>query len=142
MKLLDVNLTLYAYVPETPQHERARVWFEDLLSSREPVLIPLVTVLGFTRISTDIRVFREPFTLAYALDIVKSWLALPNVRIVEPSTDHWSTFRRVAIEGQARAGAITDAHIAALAIENGAELCTTDRGFARFNGLRTLDPLA
>lgn len=141
MKLLDVNVALYAYVPEATEHDRGRSWFEALLSGREPVLFPLATLLGFTRISTDIRVFREPFSVALALDIVESWLALPHVRIAEPGTDHWLILRRLAETGQTRGASLTDAHIAALAIEHGADLCTTDRGFARFAELRTINPL-
>lgn len=142
MKLLDINILLYAYVPEYPEHERAKAWLENALSARERVLLPLVTILGFIRIGTDARVFSKPFDPSVALSIVESWISRPNVRIVEPSVDHWTLLRDVTLAGQARGATITDAHLATLAMEYGAVLYTTDRGFTRFPGLRTKNPLA
>lgn len=141
MKMLDVNVVLYAYHDAMPDHERARTWFEELLSTSEVVLFPLVTILGFIRISTDSRVLREPFSLDEAFEIVESWLERKNSRIADPMPTHFAHFRKLAMDGQSRADASTDAHIAALARDYGAELCTADRGFSRFTGVKIFNPL-
>jgi toxin-antitoxin system PIN domain toxin len=100
-----------------------------------------VTILAFLRIATNPTVFRSPLEPARAFEVASAWLARPNVAIATPSERHWDILRDVAIRGQARGPQLMDAHLAALAIEHGATLVTTDRDFARFTGLRTLDPL-
>ena len=107
----------------------------------EPIGFPLMTLLAFVRISTHPGLHREPLPAATALSIVRSWLAHPNVIMVSPTERHWSTLEVLAASGQARGPLLMDAHLAALAIEHGATLATTDRDFSRFPGLRTIDPL-
>ena len=141
MRLIDANLLLYAYDIDSPHHARASSWLERTLSDAGPVRFALMTLMAFVRISTDPRVFQRPLAAGAACGHVAEWLALPEVAIAEPTPDHWSVLAQVAVDGQARGPLMMDAHLAALAVEHGATLCTSDRDFQRFRGLRTLDPL-
>ncbi len=141
MILVDANLLIYAYDSRSPRHERARSWLEATLGSDEQVGFSLVTLLAFVRIGTSPSVFERPMPVGKAIDLVQGWLRLPNVSLTEPSGRHWAVLSKVADAGQARGPMIMDAHLAALAVEHGATLCTTDRDFARFPRLRFRDPL-
>jgi toxin-antitoxin system PIN domain toxin len=141
MILIDANLLLYAYDPASTFHRKAASWLESVLSSGEPVRLASVTLLAFLRIGTDHRLLRAPFAVAEAVEIVESWLERPSVALLEPGERHWEIWRRLLVQGQARGGMVTDAYLAALAMEHGTALCTTDRDFARFSGLSILNPL-
>ncbi|HWP61938.1 MAG TPA: type II toxin-antitoxin system VapC family toxin [Candidatus Binatia bacterium] len=141
MILVDANILLYAYDRSSPRHEPARRWLEAALNGEETVGFPLLTLLAFLRISTHPAVFRRPMEPGRAIEIVATWLARPNAAVVAPSERHWQILADVARAGQARGPLLMDAHLAALAIEHGATLATTDRGFGRFRGLRFRDPL-
>jgi toxin-antitoxin system PIN domain toxin len=140
--LLDANLLLYAYDRSAPHHEPARDWLESALNGPEPVRFAWVSLLAFMRIATNPRAFARPLALADALGIVERWLALPLTGILQPTQRHLELLRATAVPGQARGPLLTDAHLATLAIEHGATLCTTDRDFVRFQGLRFLNPLS
>lgn len=142
MILVDANLLLYAYDASSPQHAAARGWLEELLSGDERVGLGLQTILAFIRISTNIDVFERPLQTANAIAIVSSWLERPYVDVVPTGDRHWQILSDVAAGGQARGARLMDAHLAALTIEHGATLATTDRGFARFPGLRFRNPIA
>lgn len=141
MILVDANLLLYAYDSTGPRHVQARSWLEATLDSDEQVGFSMVTLLAFVRIGSSPVVFDRPLSVGKAIDLVQGWLRLPNVSIAAPSGRHWAVLAKVADAGQARGPMIMDAHLAALAVEHGATLCTTDRDFARFPGLRFRDPL-
>jgi toxin-antitoxin system PIN domain toxin len=140
--LVDANILLYAYVSSSKHHEAARVWLETTFSKPEPVGLSWATILAFLRISTTTGIFEQPFSAAEAAAIVSGWLEHPTVTILNPGERHWEILRYVMSKGQAHGPLITDAHLAALAIEHGATLATTDRDFTRFPGLRILNPLA
>jgi uncharacterized protein len=141
MKLPDVNLLLYAYEETSPHHNDARPWLEDLLSGTESVGFSWSVLIGFVRLSTRVRPFIYPLASAQAFDIVESWLAQPCAIILHPTERHLAVLRGL-IEPLGTAGNITsDAHLAALAIEHGAEVCSADTDFARFPGLRWTNPL-
>jgi len=140
--LIDANLLLYAYDSSTSQHKRARPWLENAFSGSESVRLALVSILAFLRISTNRTVFRRPFRPDEAIRITGGWLELPVVGLAEPTPGHWSLLETLARSGQARGPLLMDAHLAALAIEHGATLCTTDRDLARFPKLRFQNPLA
>lgn len=141
MKILDVNLLLYAIDTSSPRHELARPWLERTLSSRETVGLSWTVLLAFVRLSTRSAVFRSPLTADEALDIVDEWLALPPVVVVQPGRRHAAVLREL-LTGVGTAGnLVPDAHLAALAIEHGAELCSSDADFSRFSGVRWVDPL-
>jgi len=139
--LVDANLLLYAYHPRAEQHERARAWLESALSGLEPVGLPWSTILAFLRLATSPRVFARPLSTAEAEIIVSTWLVEPSVVLVSPGDRYWEILRTLLIDAQVTGPLVTDAALAALAIEHGATLATTDRDFARFRGLRLSDPL-
>jgi len=142
MKLIDANLLLYAYNPSLDQHRAARLWLEETFSSPEPVALPWAVLLAFVRIGTNPRAFETPLATAEAAEIVTAWLALSMVSVVHPGPRHWLILRKLLEEAQVRGPLVSDAHLAALAIERGATLYTTDRDFARFPALRCVNPLA
>jgi toxin-antitoxin system PIN domain toxin len=142
VKLPDVNLLLYAFDATAPRHDRARRWLEEQLSGTETVAFTWVVLLAFVRVSTNPRVFEKPFPASDAFDIVDGWLAQPCTTIVDPTDRHLALLQDL-LEPFGTAGNLTtDAHLAALAIEHGAELCSSDADFARFPGLRWTDPLS
>jgi toxin-antitoxin system PIN domain toxin len=137
----DANLLIYAYDPASPIHRASRRWVEGLLSSPEAVGIPVLSIHAFLRFSTDARIVPSPRTFARAAEIVDSWLALPHVRILHPGDRHWILLQNLAGPVRLSGGQITDAAIAAIAMEYGAVVYTNDRDFARFPGLRWVNPL-
>jgi hypothetical protein len=141
LTLLDANILLHAYNTSSPQHERARLWIESALSGAAPVRISWVTLLAFLRISTNPRAYPRPFLPAEASGIVTEWLARPCFGILEPGDRHWEILRQLMTLGQTRGPLVMDAHLAALAIEHGATLASTDRDFARFPDLKWINPL-
>lgn len=141
MKLLDVNLLVYAHNAATPQHERARVWFETLLSGTETVALPWHTLLGYVRLTTRPAIMSPPLTPDVALDYVESWLAAPCTIVVHPTARHTAVLRDLILAVGTAGNRASDAHLAAMAIEHGATLCSHDEDFGRFPGLRWLDPI-
>ena len=141
MILVDANLLLYAYHPQSAQHEASSRWLEGALSGTDLVRFAWVTLWAFLRIGTNPRVFERPLTISEAEAAVSSWLAQPAAGILEPGEEHWAVLKTLLREGQATGPLVMDAPLAALAIEHGAVLCTTDRDFARFPGLKWTNPL-
>lgn len=140
MILVDVNLLLYAYHEQTPEHHAAKQWLETTLMGEEAVGLPWPVILGFLRLTTDPRSSRSPITAEFAAGIVESWLDAGAI-LALPGAGHWEILNRLMRTGQCRGPMVSDAHLAALAIEQGALLCSHDRDFARFPGLRWFDPL-
>lgn len=141
MKLPDINLLLYAINEGSPHHQRAKPWLEQTLSGTEGVGFAWLALLGFIRISTNPVALEHPLSPSEAIDYVEEWLAPPVASIVSPTTQHATVLRRL-LDSVGTAGNLTsDAHLAALAIEHGAELCSSDADFSRFAGLRWTDPL-
>jgi toxin-antitoxin system PIN domain toxin len=140
--LVDANVLLYAYQPRAESHERCRAWVEAAFSGDEAVCLAWVTVLAFIRISTNPRIFEQPLLGAEALAAVASWLERPSVSVIEAGEGCWEIFRQLVVEAQATGPLVMDAFLAALAIENGAMLVTTDRDFTRFPKLKVLNPAA
>jgi toxin-antitoxin system PIN domain toxin len=141
MILIDANLLLYAYNPESEYHKPAKEWLERTFSSAEPVKLSWQSILAFLRITTNIHVFREPLTPAEAITIVSDWLSQPAVGIVQPGERHWEILAALIKQAQIQGPLMMDAHLAALALENGLTLCTHDNDFRRFLNLRLNDPL-
>jgi hypothetical protein len=141
VKLPDTNLLLYAIDEGSPDHVRAKSWLEQTMSGTEEVGLAWLALLGFIRISTNPTALERPLSPSQAIDFVDEWLARPVASIVEPTFQHAEVLRRL-LESVGTGGNLTsDAHLAALAIEHGAELCSHDTDFARFEGLRWTDPL-
>lgn len=141
MKLLDVNLLIYAVNEDTPLHEPAREWLEEVLSGTEEVAFSWVVLLAFLRLSTRPPVFSKPLTPPQAFDLVEGWLAQPCARVVDPGALHVRLMRQLLAPLGSAGNLTTDAHLAALAIEHGAQLCSCDADFSRFPGLRWHNPL-
>ncbi len=141
MILVDANLLIYAYNSSTELHEPARSWLEGTLSGHVPVRLAWSTVHAFLRLTTHPAVFPQPLDMSDAVAIVESWLAQPVVGIVEPGSAYGSILRDLLRHAQVRGALVMDAHLAALAIEHGATLHTTDRDFRRFEGLQVTNPL-
>ncbi|MDL2334771.1 MAG: PIN domain-containing protein [Chloroflexota bacterium] len=142
MILVDANLLVYAHNLGSEHHAPAKLWLEEVLETERDVRIGLVTVLAFLRVVTNPRVFARPLSQADAVQVVTTWLGRDNVALCQPTERHWQLLAELATDGQARGPLLMDAHVAALALEHGATLATTDRDFTRFTGLRWFNPLA
>ena len=141
MILVDANILLYAEDSRSPRHVAARAWWDAQLSGSSPVCLCWIVIAAFIRISTNARVFERPLTLTEATNRVQSWMEQPCTRVIAPTQRHWETFREMLIQGQALGNLVTDAHLAALAVEHGCELCSTDADFSRFPKLQWKNPL-
>ena len=141
MILIDANLLLYASDTASVHHEAASRWLESTLSEPEPVGLAWVALLAFLRIGTNPRLRKDALSFAEAAAIVADWLERPMVTLLNPGERHWETLCDLMAKGQARGSLIMDAHLAALAIEHGAILATSNRDFARFPGLKFFNPL-
>ena len=141
MKLIDLNLLIYAVNRDAPHHDEARRWWEACLAGSEPIALAWAVMLGFLRITTSERVMPQPLTAEQAIQVIDEWLNQPSVRIVSPKERHWDIFRTIIAPLGTAGNLTTDAHIAALAIEHGATLCSTDIDFARFAMLQWINPL-
>jgi uncharacterized protein len=139
--LVDANLLLYAYHPRAEQHEASRAWLEAVLSGPDLVRFAWLTLWAFLRIATNPRVFELPLSTSEAEDAISSWLAQPAAGILDAGERHWEILRVLVRDGQAAGPLVTDAVLAAIALEHGATVCTTDRDFSRFSGLRWTNPL-
>jgi toxin-antitoxin system PIN domain toxin len=142
VKLPDVNLLLYALDASSPHHEPARSWLEEALSGTEPVGFAWSVLLAFLRLSTRPQLFANPLEPDEAFDLIEGWLGQPCAVLVEPTERHLSLLRGLMRPLGAAGNITTDAHLAALAIEHGGEVCSADTDFARFPGLRWNNPLA
>jgi toxin-antitoxin system PIN domain toxin len=142
MILLDANLLLYAVNTDAPQHSKAKSWVEETLSgSRGPVLLSWFTLVAFVRIATNAKALTNPFSLEEALRTIVEWLSLPNVTIIHPGLGHALLFENACRSSNATGNLITDAHLAALAIEHGCEIASCDADFGKFPHLRWINPL-
>jgi len=140
--LVDANILIYAYDCGSSQHTKARAWVEKTFSGLESVGLSWQTVSAFLRVMTNTRLPGPRLSLEQAARLVDEWLGQPTVRVLSPGDEQWILLRRMIVEGQASGALINDAQLAALTIEYGGVLHTTDCDFARFPGLRRTNPLA
>lgn len=141
MKAPDVNLLIYAVDRDSHHHDAAVRWWNELLSGHETIALSWAVLLGFLRLTTNPRVMQAALSVDDALGYVDRWLAHSSTTIIDPTARHAGVLRDL-LEAVGTAGSlVTDAHLAALAIEHGAELCSADHDFGRFPGLRWVDPL-
>ena len=141
MILPDINLLVYAYNEDAPLHAPAKMWWEACLSSVEPVGIAWLVLLGFVRLMSNRRVLLNPMAPNEALEHGRSWLAESNTLIVTPGPAHVDVLSNLLQGPTIGADLVTDAHLAALAIEHQAELHSNDSDFSRFSGLRWVNPV-
>lgn len=141
MILVDANLLVYAVNLSAPQHERARTWLEESLSGTTPVGLPWVCLLAFVRITTRPGILARPLDVDDAIGFVQSWLDQPFVDPVAPGEGHWTILRNLLRMTGASGNLTSDAHVAAMAIEYGATICSADYDFKRFPGVSHVNPL-
>ena len=140
MILVDANVLIYAYHPRDERHAACRRWLETTFSGLTPVGLPWLSIWAFLRIGTNPRAFEQPLGMQETRDIVSSWLDVPVVRVLEPGERYWEILSQLAVEARVTGPLVTDAALAALALEHGASVCTTDKDFLRFPGLTVIDP--
>ncbi len=136
MLIVDVNVLVYAFRDDLPQHEPAVAWLETLIAGDEAYGLVDVVLSGFLRIVTHPRVFKVPSPMDDALEFVQQLRERPQCVTVSPGPRHWAIFTRLCRTAGVRGNLVPDAYLAAVAIESGSEWITTDRGYGRFPGLR------
>jgi toxin-antitoxin system PIN domain toxin len=141
MILPDVNVLVYAFRRDSPDHLRYKAWLEDVVNGDESFGLSDLVCSGFLRIVTNRRIFRLPHAIGDALVFVETLRSQTNCSIVAPSARHWQLFVSLCEMVNARANLVPDAYFAALAIESGSEWITADRDYSRFPGLRWRHPL-
>ena len=141
MLLPDVNVLVYAHRVESPEHARFADWLTRVATGAEPFALATLALSGFLRIVTHPAIFKAPTPLKVALEFIDQLRRSGNAVEILPGQAHWEIFTRLCRESDARGKLVADAFLAALAIENGCELATTDGDFARFGGLRWRHPL-
>lgn len=141
MILPDANVLLYAMDSTSSFHKDAKAWWDEVLSGQISVCLCWDVINAFIRIATNKRIFQRPLSIKECIECVQGWMEQPNVRLIAATESHWQIFRQLLQKGQAVANLVPDAHLAALAIENGCVLYSTDSDFARFPGLKWKNPL-
>ncbi len=141
MIIPDVNILIHAHNSESRDHEKAREWWDATLNGVEGVGLPWVTILGFIRISTHRGILQAPMTPIEVSSRIEEWLGLPHVHIPVPAEGHFMRLSQVLDRLGTAGNLTTDAHLATLAMERGYTLYSTDVDFARFPGLKWVNPL-
>lgn len=141
MRLVDVNVLVYAFREDAPHHTDVRQWLTGMIHSDEAYAVSDHVLAGFLRVATHPRVFRPPTPIDAALAFAHAFRNRQNAVLVTPGLRHWDIFTRMCANAQAVGNLIPDAWLAALAIEHGCEFVTTDRDYARFPELRCRNPL-
>lgn len=141
MKLIDANVLIYALDNQSPHHGSLKGWLERVYLEDDVVGLPRMSLLAFIRITTNPRIMSTALSSEQALSCVQSLLSHPKSVILSGGPNHWQIFRRVVSSSGVFGPAVTDAYMAALAIEHGCLLCSTDQGFRRFRDLKFMNPL-
>jgi toxin-antitoxin system PIN domain toxin len=141
VKLVDLNVLLYAVNADSPKHKTVLDWWNAAVNGDEAVGLPWVVLLDFLRISTNPRAFPRALDADDAIGKVDTWLTLDNVRVIREQDGHWEVLRSLVADSGTAGNLTTDAHLAALAISHAAILVSCDSEFWRFKGLRWENPL-
>jgi uncharacterized protein len=139
--LVDANVLVYAVDSDSAHHALSRRWLERALSGTTPIGLAWVVILAFLRLTTRPGILRKPLAPERASAFVDEWLAQPYVRTVVPGDEHWTILRNLLRSSGAAGNLTSDAHLAAIALEHGASICSTDADFGRFPGISRIDPL-
>jgi toxin-antitoxin system PIN domain toxin len=140
VKLVDANVLLYAVNQDAPNHAVARRWLDRALGGAEPVGFTWVVLLAFLRLTTRAGLFTRPLSVDEAIAVLQAWLSRPLAVVVEPTPRHLDILGGILRETGTAANLVTDAHLAAIAVEHGAEICSFDADFSRFRGVRWRPP--
>lgn len=141
MNLVDTNVLIYAINEDSTHHAQCRTWIERAISRSALVGLSWTVILAFIRVTTHARVFEEPLLPGKAIAYVDEWISHPVVELIAPGPAHWKILRSLLASSGTAGNLTMDAHLAALAIERGATLVSTDRDFLRFSGLSVINPL-
>src|SRR5260370_15598384 len=139
--IIDANVLLYAVDAESTFHDAARAWLEETLNGPARVGLPWASLLAFQRISTHPRASASPLSPGQAWSYVDDWLGADATWVPMPGDRHAEILRRLIVDGDLRGSLVTDAHLAALAIEHGVGACSTDSDFAPFPDPTSFNPL-
>ena len=142
MKVVDLDILIYAVDDGSPHHAKVLPYWHRLLDEEESVALPWIVLVGFLRITTNRRAFAAPLTADAACAIVDEWLVLDVVSVPPEKPTHWKVLQELVRAGGTAAKLVTDAHIAAIAATRDATLVSCDRDFSRFDGLRVENPLS
>lgn len=142
MIVVDANVLIYAVDEDSTRHREAKTWLEAVLSGNEVLGLAWTVTLAFLRLTTKAGISPRPLSIETALEVVQKWLDHPSVSVIEPGPQHTHILRALLLKTGAGGNLTTDAHLAALAMEHGAELYSFDHDFARFPGLRWMEPLS
>ena len=141
MILVDVNILVYATITTSSQHQAAKQWFDGQLNGPAPVGLPWMSLLAYLRLVTNARICKPPVPMATAWQRVTAWFSAVTVWVPAPTERHAEILGNLLSQPGVHGDLVPDAHLAALAIEHGLTLCSTDGDFARFSGLRWINPL-
>jgi toxin-antitoxin system PIN domain toxin len=141
MMVPDANLLIYSVNADSPFHRRAKTWMEEALNGKETVGLSWDVLVAFIRITTRRSIFASPVSVEEAFEYIEAWLARPSVTLLHPGPKHFSILRELLMAVGKGGNLTSDAHLAALAIEHGAKLCSSDYDFARFPRLNWSNPL-
>jgi len=142
MILLDINVLVYAHRPDSENHDGYRKWLEEALQKDVTCGLSEMVLAGMIRIVTNPRIFPDSTPIDLAVGFANQLREHPACAVISPGELHWSIFTRLCKQVGAKGNLVTDAYLAALAIESGAEWITADRDYSRFPGLRWRHPLA
>lgn len=140
MLALDVNVLVDAFREDSPHHERIARWMEGMLASEEPFVVFDAVASGFVRVVTHPRIFDPPTPIGPALELVAALHQQPLCVRLTPGPRHWAIFDRLCRDSDATGTLAADAYLASMAIEAGCTWVTSDRDYARFAGLRRMEP--
>lgn len=141
MKIVDLNVLLYAVNADAARHDEVRAWWETALNDEETVGLAWIVLLGFLRLATNPRVFPRPLSFEAAVAKLDTWLSLDNVRVVRERDEHWAALKTLLGKTGTAGNLTSDAHLAALALSHNATLVSCDAEFARFKGVRWENPI-
>lgn len=141
MKIIDLNILIYAVNKDAPDHKKAKEWLENGLTETETIGFPWVVLLGFLRITTNSRILPKPLTHIQAIGFIDEWLKQESVQVVLPTDRHWDILKQIINHFGTASNLTTDAHLAALTIEKGAILYSSDNDFSRYPNLKWVNPL-
>jgi toxin-antitoxin system PIN domain toxin len=141
MRLLDVNVLIYAHREDVPNHDAYVTWLEQMVTAAEPFALSEIVLAGFVRIVTNPRAFRAPTPLNLALDFLEQLTGRSNCRLIRPGPRSFALFKQLLRITNASGPFVADVYHAALCLEHGCEWMTTDADFARIPGLRWRHPL-
>lgn len=135
MKLVDLNVLIYATDARSKHHSSAKPWLDDAMSGTGTVALPTAVTVGYVRLTTNPAVMVEPLGITRAVEIVQSWIMRANVAVPQPTARHYELLEELVAATGTGGNLVSDAHLAALAIEHGAELVSYDSDYSRFPGL-------